>query len=120
MTCDYFTYKKITDRLFYGVALTDAHMNAAIKEIHEYFLAGGAAEALAPLKIGLRILEKQHALFPELNEVISRRFIFLEGERKGRELSIHEICAIGLFLKHGPYYGRLNSNGTLKPKEVTE
>ena len=113
MTCNYFTYKELTDKLFYGVALTDAHMNAAIKKIHEYFLAGDACEALVPLQIGLRILEKEHALFPGLNEVVSRRFIFLEGEHKGRELSIHEICALGLFLKHGPYYGKLNSDGTI-------
>lgn len=99
----------MTDRLFSGIALTDKHINNAIAEIHRYFLDGGAAAVMNALGIGLQIREKTHAMFPELNEVISRRFIYLAGERIGEELTTNEVCALGLFLKHGPFYGKLKN-----------
>ena len=107
--CNYFTYKEKTDKLFYGVPLTEKHMNVATEELRAFLIDGGAADILYDLDIGIRVIEKENTLFPELNETVSIRFIYLEGERKNYNLTIDEIVAIGLFLKHGPYYGKIKS-----------
>lgn len=106
MTCDYFRYKEITDKAFYGIALTDKHLNRVTEEIRRYLVDGGAGEILQKLGIGIRVIEKQF-IFPELNEVVSKRFVFISGENKGRELTRQEIEGIGLFLKHGMLYGKI-------------
>lgn len=46
-------------------------------------------------------------LLPE--EVITRRFIWLKGSRKGELLERHEIEAIGMFLPGGALYGKENN-----------
>jgi hypothetical protein len=107
MTCNYFEYKHITKALFYGVALTDNHMNNATEQIRKYLVHGGAGDVVNALGIGIKIEENQCPLFPELNQIVKRRFVFVNGENKGRELTIDEIEGIGLFLKHGAFYGRL-------------
>lgn len=107
MTCNYFEYKNMTERLFYGVPLTNNHLNDATEQIRLYLTKGGAGDVMKKLGIGIRIKEKQY-IFPELNEIVERRFVFIDGENKGRELTIDEIVAIGLFLKHGVFYGKLS------------
>lgn len=106
MTCNYFEYKEITDKAFYGVALTDKHLNRVTEEIRRYLVDGGAGEILQKMGIGIGILEKQF-IFPELNEIVKKRFVFISGEHKGRELTRQEIEGIGLFLKHGAFYGKI-------------
>lgn len=103
--CNYFEYNKLVNSLFYGVVLTDEHLNNATEIIRLYIINGGAAQIMQDLGIGLRVVEKQFPLMPELNTVISRRFIYINGERKGKELTINEIVNIGMFLCDGPYYG---------------
>lgn len=56
------------------------------------------------LNIGIAITTKQAALLPE--EIVKRRFVWLDGDRKGEELTIHEIESIGMFLKYGAFYGQ--------------
>jgi hypothetical protein len=107
MTCDYFTYTELAENLFYGVALTDNNLNYATEQLRRYLIDGGAREVLNALGIGIRIRERQNRLFPELNEVIEKRFVFIDGEHKGRDLTINEIINIGMFLKHGACYGKL-------------
>ena len=76
-------------------------------EVHFNIIDGGYGDILKALGIGIRAVEKQYQLLPELNEVIKRRFVFVGGENKGRELTINEIQNIGMFLKHGAFYGKL-------------
>ena len=104
MTCNYFKYKEMTDKAFYGVALTDNHLNNITEQLRQYFVNGGAGSILSALGIGIRVVTKKLVLFPE--EVISRRFVWISGERKGMELEKHEIEAIGMFLKDGAFYGK--------------
>lgn len=108
MTCNYFDYRDMTDQMFYGVALTDNHLNDATEQIRRYLVDGGAGAIVKALGIGIKVEEKQYQLLPELNKIIKRRFAFVEGENKGRELTIDEIKGIGMFLKHGAFYGKLN------------
>ena len=107
MTCNYFDYIDMTDEMFYGIALTDEHLNNATEQIRKYLVDGGAGDILKALGIGIKVEEKQYQLSPELNEVIKKRFVFVDGENKGRELTRPEIQGIGMFLKHGAFYGRL-------------
>lgn len=106
MKCNYFEYMDMTENMFYGVLLTDNHLNNATETIRQYLIEGGAGEVVKSLGIGLRIVEKQSQTFPELNKVIKERFVFVDGERKGEELTINEIRGIGMFLKHGAFYGK--------------
>lgn len=106
MTCNYFTYRDMTEKMFYGCALTNEHMNNAIEQIRVYLVNGGAGQILSALGIGIRVVTQEGILLPR--RVLERRFIYLSGENKGRELTISEIQAIGLFLKHGPYEKYLN------------
>lgn len=106
MTCDYFTYRDMTEKLFYGVALTDAQLNYATEQIRQYLINGGAVDIIKKMGIGIKIVEKQYFL-PELNEIIKKRFVFTDGERKGEELTIIEIQSIGMFLRHGAFYNKI-------------
>ena len=111
MTCNYFDYIDMTDKMFYGVALTDNHLNNVTEQIRKYLVEGGAGDIVKALGIGIKIEEKQYPMFPELNRVIKRRFVFIDGENKGRELTRHEIQGIGMFLKNGAFYGKSYTMG---------
>lgn len=104
MTCNYFEYRDLMDKLFYGVALTDSHLNNVTEQIRQYIVNGGAGNVMNSLGIGIKVVTKETALLP--TEVVSRRFVWLNGERKGEELDRNEIENIGMFLKHGAFYGR--------------
>lgn len=108
MTCNYFEYRDLMDKLFYGVALTDSHLNNATEQIRQYIVNGGAGNVMKSLGIGIKVVTKEAALLP--TEVVSRRFVWLNGERKGEELDKNEIENIGMFLKHGAFYGRWGEN----------
>jgi hypothetical protein len=112
MNCNYFDYKDMTDRMFYGVALTSEHLTKCTEAIRQYLVDGGAGFVAGRLGIGIRTIEKQFYM-SECNKHISTRFIWLKGERKGEELTINEISNIGMFLKHGAYYGRLTDDGKI-------
>lgn len=104
MTCNYFKYKEMTEKAFYGVALTDDHMNNITEQIRQYLVSGGAGNIISALGIGIKVVTKKLILLPE--EVVYRRFVWISGERKGTELERHEIEAIGMFLKDGAFYGK--------------
>ena len=118
MTCNCFEYHEMTEKMFYGVALTDEHLNAATERIRIYLVNGGAAPIMAALHIGIKVITKEYFPFSELNQVLRRRFVWLDGERKGQELSIAEIQGIGMFLEHGCYYGRLMQDGTITQQAI--
>lgn len=101
MTCNCFEYKKMVDKLFYGVLLTDEHLNNAIEQIRRYIVDNGAAPVADALNIGLKIAEN-----PRTNEIVRIRFVYIGGKNKGRELERHEIENIGMFLKYGEWYGK--------------
>lgn len=104
-TCNYIEYQRMTNSLFFGVALTDKHMNEATEHIRRYFINGGALEIVNALGIGIKVTEKRG--FNQPPEIIEQRFIYLSGENAGRELTVNEICSIGMFLRGGPYYGKI-------------
>lgn len=104
MTCNYFEYRKMTDKMFYGVPLTDDHLNTITEQIRQYLVNGGAGSVMVALGIGFKITTKKEVLLPD--EIVYRRFIWLDGERKGEELYRNEIESIGMFLKYGPFYGK--------------
>lgn len=106
-TCNYIEYQRMTNSLFFGVALTDKHMNEATEHIRRYFINGGALEIVNALGIGIRVTGKCGVNRP--SEIIERRFIYLSGENAGRELTVNEICSIGMFLRGGPYYGKIGN-----------
>ena len=107
MTCNYIEYKNMTYRLLFGVALTNKCMNEAVEHIRRYFINGGALETVNALGIGIKVTEKRR--FNQPPEIIEQRFIYISGENAGRELTVNEICAIGMFLRGGPYYGKIRN-----------
>lgn len=104
MTCSYYEYREMMDKMFYGVALTDNHLNNITEQIRQYLVNGGAGNIVVALGIGIKVVTKKAVLLP--NEVVYRRFVWLEGERKGKELDRNEIEGIGMFLKYGAFYGK--------------
>lgn len=104
MTCNYFEYREMMDKMFYGVALTDKHLNNITEQIRQYLVNGGAGNIVVALGIGIKVITKEAVLLP--SEVVYRRFVWLKGERKGEELDRNEIENIGMFLKHGSFYGK--------------
>ena len=96
MTCNYFEYRRMTEDLFYGVPLTDSHLNDATEKLRQYLINGRAEYIGNKLGIGIRTISNG-------SQIIRHRFIFISGDNKGRELSIHEIEGIGYFLKYGLY-----------------
>ena len=100
MKGNYIEYKKLIDRIFYGVALTDKHLNDATEHIRRYLLNAGESALCDALGIGI--------MTREINDELAReRFVFLSGENEGRELTIREIENIGLFLRGGAYFGKM-------------
>ena len=63
-----------------------------------------SGDVVKALGIGIRVVTKEAVLLP--SEIVSRRFVWIEGERKGKELDRNEIESIGMFLKHGAFYGK--------------
>lgn len=106
MTCNYFEYREMMDKLFYGVPLTDNRLNEATEIIRQYLVNGGAGNILKELGVGIRIVTKECILLQP--EIIRKRFVWIHGERKGEELDICEIVGIGMFLKHGAFYEKCN------------
>jgi len=97
---NYIEYQKLTDKLFYGVALTDKHLNDAAEHIRRYLLNAGESALCDALGIGI--------MTHEINGKLTReRLVFLHGENEGRELTIREIENIGLFLRGGAYFGKV-------------
>ena len=104
MTCNYFEYRNMTEKLFFGVALTQEHLNRATEEIRRYIVDGGAGDVMLALGIGIKVITKEAVLLPK--EIVKRCFVYIDGENKGRELDRHEIMNIGMFLKDGALYGK--------------
>ena len=104
MTCNYFEYRDLTEKLFFGVVLTQDHLNNATEEIRRYIVDGGAGDVMLSLGIGIKVITKEAVLLPK--EIVKRCFVYIDGENKGRELDRHEIMNIGMFLKHGALYGK--------------
>ena len=105
MTCNYIEYQRMTNSLFFGVALTEDHLNSAVNRIQSYLMDGGAIDTVNYLGIGVQTISKPKA--PRVYTVVRRRFVYIGGENAGRELTVNEICAIGMFLRGGPYYGKI-------------
>lgn len=89
-------WRKMCDRLFYGVALTDEHMNTAHKELFDYLKNCN----LAPLWdfLGLSLVE---SFTKENGRIISRRICFRDS---GVSLTVRELENIGCFLPGNPWY----------------
>lgn len=102
MKANYFKYQEMTEELFYGVPVTDAQLNTASKILWDYLLENGAQSVLKCLEIGFQVIKRESALFPEMNEIIKQRMVYISGAHKGRELNITEMKNIGMFLKDGP------------------
>ena len=102
MTCSYFEYRDIVSKYFYGVPLTNEHLNRCTENLRQYFIKGGAVRVLKSLGIGLRIRERCKEKATETT-LIDERFIFMNGERERDELRMHEIESRGRVLKDGPY-----------------
>ena len=103
MKCNYIEYHKLTDQMFYGVAQTDIHLNEYTEIIRRYLIDGGAGNIMQKLGIGIQIITTRAVLLPE--EIVTRRFIWLKGNRTGKLLERNEIEAIGMFLPGGALYG---------------
>ena len=95
---NYYAYHDMTERLFYGVALTDEHMNKATTKIAKYLNDGGANSIVDALGICIQERERN-------GKIYYRRMVY---RLTGEELSIKEICNLGLFLPYGAYYGQYN------------
>ena len=108
MECTYFEFKNLVNQLFFGVALTDEHLNNATEQIRLYLVNGGAGEVAKMLNVGIKVVSKKSPLLGE--EIVSRRFVWLDGDQKGEELTANEIFSIGMYLKYGPFYNTLKSN----------
>ncbi len=103
MKCNYIEYHRLTDRMFYGIAQTDAHLNQYTEVLRQYLINGGAGDIMLKFGVGIQLTTKKLMLLPE--EVIMRRFIWLKGNKKGELLERYEIEALGMFLPGGALYG---------------
>ena len=107
ITCNYIEYHKMTDQMFYGVPLTETHLAKCTERLKIYLANGGAGNIMIKLGIGIELTTKQTLLLPE--EIVSERFVWLKGPRKGQLLERHEIEAIGMFLPGGALYQKENN-----------
>ena len=82
----------------------DIHLNEYTEIIRRYLIDGGAGNIMQKLGIGIQIITTRAVLLPE--EIITRRFIWLKGNRTGKLLERNEIEAIGMFLPGGALYGK--------------
>ncbi len=96
MTANYVDYQKMMNKLFFGVALTEKHMNKATETIRKYLCDTGAADTVKRLGVGIELIERD-------GKLIKERFVYVSREAEGRELSVSEIINIGLFLRGGAY-----------------
>ena len=94
MTCNAYEYNKLVNKLYYGVALTDSHLNNAAEQLRNYIIEGGAKQIVDNLGIGIGTHEQN-------GKIKRKRLIYIDGANKGKELTINEIINIGLFLKGG-------------------
>ena len=101
MIANYFEYREMTEKIFYGIPLTDNHLNHSIEKLRQYLVNGDAGEILQKLNIGIKVITKEALLLPK--ETIYERFVWLDGDKKGKELDRNEIEASGMFLKNGAY-----------------
>ena len=104
MKCNYIEYHRLTEQMFYGTAQTDSHLNQCTEILRQYLINGGAGDIMQKLGIGIQLVTKKAILLPE--EVVTKRFIWLKGNRKGKLLEKHEIEALGMFLFGGALYGK--------------
>ena len=104
MKCNYIEYHRLTEQMFYGTAQTDSHLNQYTEILRQYLINGGAGNIMQKLGIGIQLVTKRDMLLPE--EVVTERFIWLKGNRKGKLLEKHEIEALGMFLFGGALYGK--------------
>lgn len=95
MMCNYVEYQDLTDKLFYGIGLTDGHLNYATEKIRRYLINGGAGTIVKRLGIGIKVTTKQ-LLLSEPQEIY-RRFVWLNGNCKGKELDVWEIKKLVCF-----------------------
>lgn len=103
-SCNRVEYDKLTDKLFYGVLLTENHLNNAMETIKNYLFEGGEGWVLNYLGICYRTVERIFSENPEDNEVIKKCFVYIRGDRKGEELTHHAVEQIGNFLIGGSWY----------------
>lgn len=104
MKCNYIEYRRLIERMFYGVVQTDSHLNQYTEILRQYLINGGAGNIMQKLGVGIQLITKKTMLLPE--EVVTRRFIWIKGNRKGELLEKHEIEALGMFLLGGALYGK--------------
>ena len=76
MTCNYFEYRDLTEKLFFGVALTQEHLNNATEEIRRYIVDGGAGDVMLSLGIGIKVITKEAVLLPK--EIVKRCFVYID------------------------------------------
>lgn len=107
MTATYYSYHMMTEKLLFGVALTNEHMNEATLRIAKYLRDCGAA-GIAD-KLGLYLEERERD-----GKIVWRRICF---RLSGDELTVKELCNIGLFLPYGALYGKC---GMGEPNEQEE
>ena len=97
MRLDYFTYRAMTEKLFYGVALTDEHMTTASRLIFRYLADNGVSElihnGMAPELGKIQLVER-------MNEHGTSARLCIDGE----EMTIRELESIGYLLPHGMIY----------------
>ena len=65
MTCNYFEYRDMTEKLFFGTLLTQEHLNNATEEIRRYIVDGGAGDVMLALGIGIKVITKDAVLLPK-------------------------------------------------------
>ena len=99
MKCNYIEYHRLTEQMFYGTAQTDSHLNQYTEILRQYLINGVAGNIMQKLGIGIQLVTKRE-------EVVTKRFIWLKGNRKGKLLEKHEIEALGMFLFGGALYGK--------------
>lgn len=104
MKCNKVEYNKLTDKLFYGVLLTENHLNNAMETIKNYLFEGGEGYILDYLGICYRTVERISSENPEDNEVIKKCFVYIRGDHKGEELTFREVEKFGHFLIGGGWY----------------
>ena len=97
MRLDYFTYRSMTEKLFYGIALTDQHMTTVSRLIFRYLADNGVSELI------------QNGMAPEFGKIQLVERMSDKGTSArlcidGEEMTIRELESIGYLLPHGMIY----------------